>query len=246
MIVVALGIFTYHSMTFDHLLLIFFEDNVTKGPFTFSSGALNVPRGLAWQLSKSAWLQLVDCAMCTGSCIPTFRWVARCLEGFSYGYYPTSVHILHHPVPYVSTPNPSISRYVRIFDDPKLFIDSCLPGYFGLAQGSFSKVFRPWCYRCLSWCPMSDSSPAHSRTTIRLRRQNGFQRFRMVGLRSCGCPWSDSSILIAEWKKKQNCNSEICGAIVDFSSGRELTEWSLHTRRRFQCDYGIGHSMQRT
>ena len=47
MIVVALGIFTYHSMTFDHLLLIFFEDNVTKGPFTFSSGALNVPRGLA-------------------------------------------------------------------------------------------------------------------------------------------------------------------------------------------------------
>ena len=46
MLVMALGIFTYHSMTYDHLLPIFLEDDVLKGPSTSARGALNVPGGL--------------------------------------------------------------------------------------------------------------------------------------------------------------------------------------------------------
>lgn len=46
MLVLALGIFTYHSMTYDHLLPIFLEDDVVKALSTSAPGLLNVPGGL--------------------------------------------------------------------------------------------------------------------------------------------------------------------------------------------------------
>ena len=53
MLVIALGIFTYHSMTYDHLLPIFLQDNpvpdtpsASESIATISSGFFSMPRGL--------------------------------------------------------------------------------------------------------------------------------------------------------------------------------------------------------
>ncbi|KAL9602799.1 MAG: hypothetical protein Q9219_001642 [cf. Caloplaca sp. 3 TL-2023] len=46
MLIIALGIFTYHSMTYDHLLPIFLQDRPRHHHFTTSSGPFNVPGGL--------------------------------------------------------------------------------------------------------------------------------------------------------------------------------------------------------
>ena len=46
MIIVALGIFTYHSMTYDHLLPIFLQDKRRRHTYAASSGPFNVPGGI--------------------------------------------------------------------------------------------------------------------------------------------------------------------------------------------------------
>ena len=46
MIVVAFGIFTYHSMTYDHLLPIFLQDEPLDSISSISSSLLNMPGGL--------------------------------------------------------------------------------------------------------------------------------------------------------------------------------------------------------
>ena len=45
MLVVSLGIFTYHSMTYDHLMPIFLQDD-RNGTEVLRSGMLNIPGGL--------------------------------------------------------------------------------------------------------------------------------------------------------------------------------------------------------
>src|SRR3954447_16581853 len=46
MLVVALAIFTYHSMTYDHLLPIFLQDKNTRGLSVLSHGLLDIPGGV--------------------------------------------------------------------------------------------------------------------------------------------------------------------------------------------------------
>ena len=46
MLVVALGIFTYHSMTYDHLLPIFLQDNRFDGVLSWSTSAPHGPGGI--------------------------------------------------------------------------------------------------------------------------------------------------------------------------------------------------------
>lgn len=46
MLVIALGIFTYHSMTFDHLLPIFLQDEGSGDVSTLKHSPLNIPAGL--------------------------------------------------------------------------------------------------------------------------------------------------------------------------------------------------------
>ncbi|KAL8965560.1 MAG: hypothetical protein Q9183_003787, partial [Haloplaca sp. 2 TL-2023] len=46
MLIIALGIFTYHSMTYDHLLPIFLQDKPHRHHFATASGPFNVPGGL--------------------------------------------------------------------------------------------------------------------------------------------------------------------------------------------------------
>ena len=46
MIVIALGIFTYHSMTYDHLLPIFLQDERNGDISTLASSVLNIPGGI--------------------------------------------------------------------------------------------------------------------------------------------------------------------------------------------------------
>ncbi|KAL8925420.1 MAG: hypothetical protein Q9208_003512 [Pyrenodesmia sp. 3 TL-2023] len=46
MLIIALGIFTYHSMTYDHLLPIFLQDNPRRHHYNTASGPFNVPGGL--------------------------------------------------------------------------------------------------------------------------------------------------------------------------------------------------------
>ncbi|KAL8655136.1 MAG: hypothetical protein Q9210_001083 [Variospora velana] len=46
MLIVALGIFTYHSMTYDHLLPIFLQDSPRHRQYDTASGLFNVPGGL--------------------------------------------------------------------------------------------------------------------------------------------------------------------------------------------------------
>ena len=46
MIVIALGIFTYHSMTYDHLLPIFLQDERSGDISTLAASALDIPGGL--------------------------------------------------------------------------------------------------------------------------------------------------------------------------------------------------------
>ena len=52
MLVVALGIFTYHSMTYDHLLPIFLQDDKINGFATLNSGALKIPGGLGLTIQE--------------------------------------------------------------------------------------------------------------------------------------------------------------------------------------------------
>ncbi len=46
MLIIALGIFTYHSMTYDHLLPIFLQDNPRRHDYGTASGPFDVPGGL--------------------------------------------------------------------------------------------------------------------------------------------------------------------------------------------------------
>lgn len=46
MIVIALGLFSYHAMTYDHLLPIFLQDNTRARAVTQSRSPLNIPGGL--------------------------------------------------------------------------------------------------------------------------------------------------------------------------------------------------------
>ncbi|KAL8687761.1 MAG: hypothetical protein Q9218_006159 [Villophora microphyllina] len=46
MLIIALGIFTYHSMTYDHLLPIFLQDKPGRHQFETASGPFDVPGGL--------------------------------------------------------------------------------------------------------------------------------------------------------------------------------------------------------
>ncbi|KAL8804648.1 MAG: hypothetical protein Q9182_002456 [Xanthomendoza sp. 2 TL-2023] len=46
MLIVALGLFTYHSMTYDHLLPIFFQDKRRQNHHTAAPGLFNIPGGL--------------------------------------------------------------------------------------------------------------------------------------------------------------------------------------------------------
>ncbi|KAI4290439.1 MAG: hypothetical protein L6R35_000305 [Caloplaca aegaea] len=46
MLIVALGIFTYHSMTYDHLLPIFLQDSPRHHQYDTASGPFHVPGGL--------------------------------------------------------------------------------------------------------------------------------------------------------------------------------------------------------
>ncbi|KAJ5981628.1 hypothetical protein N7499_009320 [Penicillium canescens] len=46
MLVVALAIFTYHSMTYDHLLPIFLQDKNTRGLSVLSHGLFDIPGGV--------------------------------------------------------------------------------------------------------------------------------------------------------------------------------------------------------
>lgn len=46
MIIVALGIFTYHSMTYDHLLPIFLQDKPHRHTYATSSSPFNIPGGV--------------------------------------------------------------------------------------------------------------------------------------------------------------------------------------------------------
>ncbi|KAL8748753.1 MAG: hypothetical protein Q9184_007106 [Pyrenodesmia sp. 2 TL-2023] len=46
MLIIALGIFTYHSMTYDHLLPIFLQDDPRRHQYATASGPFNVPGGL--------------------------------------------------------------------------------------------------------------------------------------------------------------------------------------------------------
>ncbi|KAL8897575.1 MAG: hypothetical protein Q9207_007147 [Kuettlingeria erythrocarpa] len=46
MLIIALGIFTYHSMTYDHLLPIFLQDNPRRNDYETASGPFDVPGGL--------------------------------------------------------------------------------------------------------------------------------------------------------------------------------------------------------
>lgn len=46
MLIIALGIFTYHSMTYDHLLPIFLQDNPRRHHYESASSPFNVPGGL--------------------------------------------------------------------------------------------------------------------------------------------------------------------------------------------------------
>ncbi|KAL8716859.1 MAG: hypothetical protein Q9225_005850 [Loekoesia sp. 1 TL-2023] len=46
MLTVALGIFTYHSMTYDHLLPIFLQDRARRHDYAAASGPFDIPGGL--------------------------------------------------------------------------------------------------------------------------------------------------------------------------------------------------------
>ncbi len=66
MIVIALGIFTYHSMTYDHLLPIFLQDERSGDISTLAASALDIPGGLGMST------QAVGIIMCVNGLIALF------------------------------------------------------------------------------------------------------------------------------------------------------------------------------
>ncbi|KAL1967010.1 hypothetical protein VTN77DRAFT_3534 [Rasamsonia byssochlamydoides] len=60
MLVVALGIFTYHSMTFDHLLPIFLQDEPRGVTVLNDSSLLNIPGGLGLSTRTVGLIMSVD------------------------------------------------------------------------------------------------------------------------------------------------------------------------------------------
>ena len=60
MLVVALGILTYHTMTYDHLLPIFFHDDKTKEASVLAVGALDIPGGLGLSVHQTGLIMSVN------------------------------------------------------------------------------------------------------------------------------------------------------------------------------------------
>ncbi|KAJ5757830.1 uncharacterized protein N7511_006524 [Penicillium nucicola] len=60
MLVVALAIFTYHSMTYDHLLPIFLQDKNTRGLSTLSCGLLDISGGLGLSTRTVGFIMSTD------------------------------------------------------------------------------------------------------------------------------------------------------------------------------------------
>ncbi|OOF96287.1 hypothetical protein ASPCADRAFT_166880 [Aspergillus carbonarius ITEM 5010] len=60
MLVIALAIFTYHSMTYDHLLPIFLQDKSARGIFTLSNSALRFPGGVGLSTRNVGLIMATD------------------------------------------------------------------------------------------------------------------------------------------------------------------------------------------
>lgn len=60
MLVIALGIFTYHSMTFDHLLPIFLQDDNPLDVSAFARSFLNIPGGVGLSTRTVGLIMAVD------------------------------------------------------------------------------------------------------------------------------------------------------------------------------------------
>ncbi|OJD16508.1 hypothetical protein AJ78_03321 [Emergomyces pasteurianus Ep9510] len=60
MLVIALGIFTYHSMTYDHLLPIFLQDERSGTTSTVAKSVLNIPGGLGLSVQTVGIIMAVN------------------------------------------------------------------------------------------------------------------------------------------------------------------------------------------
>ena len=60
MIIIALGIFTYHCMSYDHLLPIFLQDNRKKEAPSRSASAFSIPGGLAMSTSTVGFIMSIN------------------------------------------------------------------------------------------------------------------------------------------------------------------------------------------
>ena len=60
MLVQAMGILTYHTMTYDHLLPIFFQDKKATDMFSLAVGALDIPGGLGLSVHQTGVIMSVN------------------------------------------------------------------------------------------------------------------------------------------------------------------------------------------
>lgn len=103
-LIIALGIFTYHSMTYDHLLPIFLED--TKGPgesiFAMStgSGSFMMPGGLGLSVQQVGVIMSINGVIALFVQAVIFPWAAE-----FFGTYKLFILVtVLHPIAYLMVP----------------------------------------------------------------------------------------------------------------------------------------------
>ncbi|KAM5348260.1 hypothetical protein ACJ41O_008084 [Fusarium nematophilum] len=101
--IVALSIFTYHSMTFDHLLPIFFEEKRAAATQMLQSGSIfpfYSPGGLGLTLRNVGMIMAVDGGIALVIQVFVFPWAAKKLGSYRLFLLVTALH----PIAYVLMP----------------------------------------------------------------------------------------------------------------------------------------------
>ena len=113
MLIVALGIFTYHSMTYDHLLPIFLQDKRVEDITT--SSVVSQVRGLAMSTQQVGIIMSVNGVIALLIQAVIFPWVASTLGVFKTFMFVTLLHpIAYVIIPYVAMLPPN-SLYAGIY-----------------------------------------------------------------------------------------------------------------------------------
>ena len=190
MLVIALGLFTYHSMCYDHLLPIFLQDDrIDDISILATEGPLHVPGGLGLSgndPSKLVILIIINtrhsqnrrinhvcewcyCSFHPGCGVSLARRSTRRLEALRPRYDPSSHRVLHRTLSRFPSREPPLFRNLCLSHDSECLVDPGVPRHPHPSQASksFGVMFGKdeWS-RCIGWCSLSYNCPTSGRRSV--------------------------------------------------------------------------------